>query len=53
MTLTAGNLVLDSTPDPFYDENQQPSLDLRFAEGKNLNDYKCYAACGPPAEYEW
>ena len=39
MTLIAGNLILDSTPDPFYDGNQQPSLDLRFAEGKNLNDY--------------
>ena len=39
MTLTAGNLVLDSTPDPFYDGNQQPSLDLRFAESKTLNDY--------------
>ena len=39
MTLTPGKLILDQSPEVLYDSNESPSLDLRFAENKTLDDY--------------
>ena len=39
MTLQPGKLILDQTPEVLYDSNEFPSLDLRFAESKTLDDY--------------
>ena len=34
-----GKLILDQSPEVLYDSNESPSLDLRFAENKTLDDY--------------
>jgi len=39
MTLTPGKLILNQSPEVLYDSNESPSLDLRFAENKTLDDY--------------